>query len=155
MSGFNFNHYCEQLLTEHKRRNGQRVSQRLEEIRGVLGHAGYGMVQTKFGGSAKRGTYVTGLSDVDALLIVNQTGLDSRPPSETIELVRDVIQGHFRDIAVTAGKLAVTVTYANGPELQLLPAIRTQTNGIRIAALGVQIGATSQDQKCSLKNWSR
>ena len=136
MSQFNFNERCEALLAEYKRRDGQRVAQRLEEIRGALGRVGYGMVQTKFGGSVKRGTYVTGLSDVDALLIVNQTGLDTQPPSETIKLVRDVIQGHFRDIDVTPGKLAVTVTYANGPEIQVLPAIRTETQGIRIAEPG-------------------
>ncbi len=136
MPQFNFNQSCEELLAEYKRRNGQRVAQRLEEIRRALGRAGYGMVQTKFGGSTDRGTYVTGLSDVDALLIVNQTGLDTQPPSEAIKHVQEVIQGHFRNIDVTAGKLAVTVIYANGPEIQLLPAIRTVTNGIRIAEPG-------------------
>ncbi len=136
MPEFNFNHHCEELLATYKRRNGERVAQRLEEIRGALERAGYGMVQTKFGGSTKRGTYVTGLSDVDALLIVNQTGLDTQSSSGTIKLVRDVIQGHFRDIDVTEGKLAVTVTYANGPEIQLLPAIRTNSDGVRIAEPG-------------------
>ena len=29
------------------------------------------IVQTKFGGSVQKGTYVTGLSDIDVLLIVN------------------------------------------------------------------------------------
>lgn len=136
MSQFNFNERCEELLAEYKRRDGRRVAQRLEEIRRALGRVGYGMVQTKFGGSVKRDTYVTGLSDVDALLIVNQTGLDTRPPSETIELVREVIQGHFRDIDVTPGKLAVTVSYSNGPEIQILPAIRNNSGGIRIAERG-------------------
>ena len=136
MSQFNFNQRCEELLADYKRRDGNRVAQRLEEIRGALGRAGYGMVQTKFGGSVKRGTYVTGLSDVDALLIVNQTGLDTQPPSEAIEHVRRVIQSHFRDTDVTPGKLAVTIEFANGPELQILPAIRTSSNGIRIAEPG-------------------
>ena len=136
MPGFNFNERCEALLTEYKRRDGQRVAHRLEDIRRVLGRAGYETVQTMFGGSVKRGTYVTGLSDVDALLIVNQTSLENHPPSDSIEQVQKIIQGHFRDIDVTAGKLAVTVTYANGPEIQLLPATRTNSGGVRIAEPG-------------------
>ena len=136
MPQFNFNERCEALLVGFKRRDGRRVAQRLEEIRRALGRAGFGMVQTKFGGSVKRGTYVTGLSDVDALLIVNQTGLDTRPPSDAIEHVQGVIQSNFRDIDVTAGKMAVTIEFANGPEIQILPAIRTSSNGIRIADPG-------------------
>ena len=133
MSQFNFNQGCENLLVRYKRRNAQQVAQRLETICQFLSNEGYQTVQTKFGGSLKRGTYVTGLSDVDALLIVNQTGLDTRPPSETIELVRDVIKRRLPENDVCAGKLAVTVNYANGPEIQILPAIRTNSGGIRIA----------------------
>ena len=136
MTEFSFNHHCEKLLAEYKRRDGDQVAQRLEEIRRALEGAGYGMVQTMFGGSVMRGTYVTGLSDVDALLIVNDSRLVSQLPSEVIERVREVVQRHFRDIAVTPGKLAVTVTYANGPEIQILPAIRTINDGIRIAEPG-------------------
>lgn len=133
---FNFNHHCERLIANSKRRDGQRVAQRLEEIRRTLERAGYGMTQTMFGGSVKRGTDVTGLSDVDALLIVNDSSLVGRLPSDIIELVQEVVQSHFRDIDVTAGDLAVTVNYANGPEIQLLPAVRTNSDGIRIAERG-------------------
>ena len=40
------------------------------------------MVQTMFGGSVGKGTDVAGLSDVDALLIVNESSLVNRPPSD-------------------------------------------------------------------------
>ena len=133
---FNFNERCERLIANSKRRDGQRVAQRLEEIRRTLERAGYGMTQTMFGGSVKRGTDVTGLSDVDALLIVNDSSLASRPPSYAIERVRDVIKNRFPNNTVTPGKLAVTIEYTDGPEIQILPAIRTNSGGIRIAEHG-------------------
>ena len=133
---FNFNHHCEKLLDRYMNRNRQRDAQRLNEIRDATSHAGYEPVQTMFGGSVKRGTDVTGLSDVDALLIVNDSSLVSRPPSDAIERVRDVIQDRFPENEVIAGKLAVTIKYASGPEIQILPAIRTNSNGIRIAEPG-------------------
>ena len=37
---------------------------------------------------------------------------------------------------VTAGNLAVTVNYSDGTEIQLLPAIRTSSGGVRIAEPG-------------------
>ena len=137
MSGnFNFNERCEMLIAEYSRRDGQKVAQRLEEIRDAIGRDGYDAVQTMFGGSVMKGTYVTGLSDVDALLIVNDSNLVSRPPKDTIELVRGAIKNHFPDNEVCAGNLAVTVEYADGPEIQILPAVRNSTDGVRIAEPG-------------------
>ena len=49
--------------------------------------------------------------------------------------MRDTIKQRFPKNSVTAGKLAVTVSYADKTELQILPAIRT-TDGFRIAEPG-------------------
>ena len=136
MSEFNFNEQCEELLAEYKRKDGERVANRLENIRGALERAGYETVQTMFGGSVKRGTYVSGLSDEDTLLIVNQTGLDTQSPSKAIKEVQGIIQEHFRNNRVIAGKFAVTVSFTKGPEIQILPALRTNSNGVRIAEPG-------------------
>ena len=94
------------------------------------------MVQTMFGGSVRRGTYVTGLSDVDVLLIVNQSSLVNQPPARVISYVRDTIRGRLRQNPVSSGNLAVTVGYSDGTEIQILPAIRTNTGGVRIAEPG-------------------
>ena len=88
-----------------------------------------------FGGSIMRRTDVNGLSDIDVLLIVNQSSLASRPPAEVIEYVKDIIVRRMPRNPVRAGKLAVTVGYSGGNEIQLLPAIRTQ-HGVRIAEPG-------------------
>ena len=130
-----FNEYCEALLAQYTRRNTQTVTQRLESLCEFLRQKG-NVVQTMFGGSVKKGTYVTGLSDVDVLLIVSESSLVSQSPSDVIEFVRDTIQRRLPQNRVTAGKLAVTVSYANGTEIQLLPSIRTRTGGVRIAEPG-------------------
>ena len=130
-----FNEYCEALLAQYTRRNTQTVTQRLESLCEFLRRKG-NVVQTMFGGSVKKGTYVTGLSDVDVLLIVNESSLVNQSPSEVIEYVRDTIQRRLPQNRVGAGKLAVTVGYAKGIEIQLLPAIRTRTGDVRIAEPG-------------------
>ena len=137
-----FNEYCEALLAQYTRRNTQTVTQRLESLCEFLRQKG-NVVQTMFGGSVKKGTYVTGLSDVDVLLIVSESSLVSQSPLDVIEFVRDTIQRRLPQNRVTAGKLAVTVSYANGTEIQLLPAIRTRTGGVRIA----EPGSTQVEQR--------
>ena len=130
-----FNEYCEALLAQYTRRNTQTVTQRLESLCGFLRQKG-NVVQTMFGGSVRKGTYVTGLSDVDALLIVNQSSLVNQPPGRAIEYVRDTIQDRLSQNTVSAGKLAVTVSYSSGTQIQILPAIRTNSDGVRIADPG-------------------
>ena len=130
-----FNEHCEAFLAQYTRRNTQTVTQRLESLCGFLRQRG-NVVQTMFGGSVRKGTYVTGLSDVDALLIVNQSSLVNQTPAMVIEYVRDTIQNRLRQNTVSAGNLAVTVSYSDGAEIQILPAIRTNSGGVRIADPG-------------------
>ena len=129
-----FNEYCEDLLVRYKRRNSTTLTRRLESLCTVLRQRG-DIVQTMFGGSVKKGTYVTGLSDVDVLLIVNESSLVNQPPTKVIEYVRDTIQRRLPNNEVSSGMLAVTVKYSKGPEIQVLPAIRRK-KGIRIAEPG-------------------
>ena len=93
-------------------------------------------MQTVFGGSVQKGTYVTGLSDVDVLLIVNESSLVNQPPAKVKKYVRDTLKKQLPDNPVQSGKLAVTVKYAGKTEIQLLPAIRTKTAGVRIGQHG-------------------
>ena len=69
-----FNELCEAFLAQYTRRNSQTVTQRLQSLCGFLRQKG-NVVQTMFGGSVRKGTYVTGLSDVDVLLVVNESSL--------------------------------------------------------------------------------
>ena len=132
MSDENFNMYCEQLLIQYKRRNTKAVTRHLRGVCDILRHEDDHVVQTKFGGSVQKGTYVTGLSNVDVLLMVNQASLKNKPPSKVIAYVRDTIKQRLPKNPVTAGKLAVTVSYADKIEIHILPAIRT-SDGFPIA----------------------
>ena len=60
----NFNRYCEAFLAKYARKNTQTVTQRLEDLCEFLRQKG-NVVQTMFGGSVRKGTFVTGLSDVE------------------------------------------------------------------------------------------
>ena len=84
----NFNRWCEELLTTYIRRNTKAVARHLKGVCDILRHEDDHAVQTKFGGSVQKGTYVTSLSDVDVLLIVNQSSLKNKPPSKVIAYVR-------------------------------------------------------------------
>lgn len=139
MPGDNFNRWCEELLATYTRSNQQAVARHLESLRNSLRWQGNHAVQTMFGGSVRRGTDMAGLSDVDALLIVDESSLRNQSPSDVIEYVRQIVQnqsffGRFNTVA--AGNLAVTVNYSDGTEIQLLPAIRTSSGGVRIAEPG-------------------
>ena len=135
MADNRFNEYCENLLARYTRRNQQGVTRHLESLCDIIRDEGH-VVQTMYGGSVQRGTYVTGLSDVDVLLIVNQSSLVNQSPARVIQQVRRAIKGRLPDNPVTAGNLAVTVGYAGGVEIQVLPAIRTGSGGVRIAEPG-------------------
>ena len=135
MPNDNFNRYCEELLAGYARRNQQAVTRHLESLCNIIRKEGH-VVQTRYGGSVQRGTYVTGLSDVDVLLIVNQSSLVNQPPATVIQQVRRSIAGQLPNNSVRAGSLAVTVGYADGIEIQVLPAIRTSSGGVRIAEPG-------------------
>lgn len=134
-SSFDFNERCEALLVQYKRTNQQTVAKRLESLCGFLRREG-DVVQTMFGGSVQKNTYVTGLSDVDVLLIVNDSSRVNQSPAEVKKHVRDVIKQQYPNNCVQTGKLAVTVKYADGMAIQVLPAIRTRTGGVRIARPG-------------------
>ncbi len=135
MSRDEFNQYCESLLVRYNRRNTESTTKRIENLCGFLRQQG-DVVQTMFGGSVSRGTYVNGLSDVDVLLTVNESSLINSPPSDVITYVRNTIAKRLHHNTVIAGNLAVTVHYSDGTEIQILPAIRTRSGGVRIAEPG-------------------
>ena len=82
-----------------------------------------GTVDLHFGGSIAKRTYVDGLSDVDALVLMDNTELKGQPPSELQHFLADRLRDRYGSGAVSVGALAVTLTH-QGQEIQLLPALR-------------------------------
>ena len=114
------------LLARFNDRDVPLVRHRLDEILDALGDVTEEDVEQVFGGSVAKHTYVDGLSDVDCLLVVNDTGLEKAGPRATLASVEEVLTDRLKGQAeVTVGQLAVTVRYGDGMEVQLLPAVRS------------------------------
>lgn len=135
MSYNDFNRRCEELLARYSDRNNVNIRRHIEGLCAVLRREG-NVVQAIYGGSVSRGTDVNGISDVDILLVVNQSSLINQPPSRVIDYVKETLKRHLSGNPIRAGSLAVTVRYADDIEIQILPAVRTSTNGFRIAQPG-------------------
>lgn len=88
-------------------------------------------VDLLFGGSIRKNTFINGLSDVDTLVLVNNTSLENKSPQEVLNYFEQRIKQRLPNTDVSVGKLAVTIRYSDGQEIQMLPAIRT-ASGFRI-----------------------
>ena len=130
-----FNRYCENLLVQYSRRKTGAVQRHIDGLCDVLRQEGGHVLQIMFGGSVSKNTYVNGLSDVDVLLVVNQSSLANRPPRDVLNYASDAIIRRLPMNPVIVGNLAVSVDYSDGTKVQILPAIRT-SDGVRIAQPG-------------------
>ena len=122
------NSLLQQALTSINDRDIEQVSSYLEAIEEALGDRLDTVDRLLFGGSVAKHTYVDGLSDIDALVLLRDESLRERTPAEVRSefaqaLRRALPQGAVRDIR--EGAMAVTVEYRDGTEIQLLPATRT------------------------------
>lgn len=87
------------------------------------------------GGSYTRHTYVNGLSDVDVLLDLGPYSSSTVPnkddPAQVIADMAERLKQRFPRTTITTGKMAVTMQFSDGHELQILPAFRYHS-GYRI-----------------------
>ncbi len=116
-------------------RDPDTTREHLNEIKEIIEEDTVGATEMLFGGSVSKHTYVDGLSDVDVLVIIDKSELSDSTPQEVLEYIEtkltDVNSRNIENISV--GKLAVTVKFSGGEEIQLLPAIR-HGEGYRIPA---------------------
>jgi hypothetical protein len=100
---------------------------RLEDIRDALGDE-VAFDELLYAGSVAKHTAVDGLSDVDALMTFAPDSVGTQTPQQirerSLAILRDGLDGRSVD-NVTVGRLAITVHYRDGMEIQLLPAVRS------------------------------
>ena len=121
------NSFLQRELTDINDRDIELTNSRLEAIEQALGSRLGEIERLLFGGSVAKHTFVSGLSDVDALVEIAEEEISDRSPAAVISSLARALrqalpQGEVEEIR--QGGMAVTVTYRDGTEIQLLPAIR-------------------------------
>ncbi len=136
------NHALAERLTEYNDRDAEAVQGRLGDIRDSIGGAIRGTVDLRFGGSVAKGTYVEGLSDIDALAILSDPSLVDLGPKEALARFKETLERELDpSYGIKTGALAVTVTYPDGMTVQVLPAVRG-ADGLQIARPGTNLWST-------------
>ena len=130
------NSLLQQELTSINDRDVDLINEHLDTIQETLADRGHEVERLRFGGSVAKYTYVDGLSDVDALVLLESETLNEQSPEEVRRdfaesLRRTLPQGNVKEIR--EGAMAVTVEYTDGTEIQLLPAVRT-ANGVAVSS---------------------
>jgi hypothetical protein len=158
------NSLLQDALLRYNDRKTDAINKHIEDLKKAIEREVEGSVNLNFGGSVRRHTFIDGLSDVDILVLINQTSLREKTPKEVLEYFAQQIQQQRPNTKVSPpGKLAVTVRYSDGCEVQLLPAIKTDTgfkiassidenqwsNVVRPKAFAIKLTAVNQD--CSGK----
>lgn len=121
-----------ELLASANSRDIGRVQGRLDDIKSELSDTLENSVDLLFGGSVAKHTYVDGISDIDSLLILKDTDLANEAPSVALAKVADIVRTATpTSTSVGAGRLAVTIEYRDGMQIQLLPAFKTK-QGLKV-----------------------
>jgi len=109
-----------QALAQYNHRDVHKTQSILEKIKGDLADHLNNVVELIFAGSVAKHTYVDGLSDVDALVLLNPEEAGNSP-AELRATFADVLRARYGRDKVKEGRLAVTVEL-DGQTIQLLPA---------------------------------
>lgn len=111
-------------LAQFNDRDVDGINRILERVKAELSEELDGTVNLLYGGSVAKKTYVDGLSDIDALLLLHPTHAKEQTPEEVKENCAERLREIFGQEAISVGRLAVTVE-TEGKVLQFLPAVRS------------------------------
>lgn len=118
------------LLGKFNNRDTEAIQKHLETILNAINNEIEGTVATRFGGSISKHTHINGLSDVDALVILNNSELADKSPKEVLDYFHKRLRDRFKETIIAKGDTAVTVSFLD-MDIQLVPAIKYKT-GIKI-----------------------
>ncbi len=112
------------LLSEYNDRDTEAVRRTLDRVTEALSEE---LEDTPlapiFGGSVRKHTYVDGISDVDALLVLKDDSLHSLAPSKVLDYFESKIEKEFPSATVERDRMSVSIG-SDDATLQILPAIR-------------------------------
>jgi hypothetical protein len=119
------------LLADYNNRDVSVIQGHLDTIKSALEQEIDGNVDILYGGSVAKHTYVDGISDIDALVLIDKSELKDKSPAEVKKYFFERLQARLPRTQIGQGNLAVTVEFRDS-EIQLLPAIRHES-GFKIA----------------------
>lgn len=126
------NEKINEKLSAYNNRDTDNHRKHLEDIKQIIEADNEGSVELKFAGSVSKHTYVDGLSDVDILVLVNNSELADKSPQEIKQYIQSLLQNKLKKVEeIHTGNLAITVVFSDGTEIQLLPALK-KGDGYRI-----------------------
>lgn len=121
------------LLAEFNGRDVEQVGDRLADLKAALTGSLEGSFDQIFGGSVAKHTYVDGISDIDSLVLLNDSSLDGASPGQALNkmatLLREAVGSNAE---VSHGAMAVTVKYSDGMTIQMLPALRSRDGLVKV-----------------------
>ena len=111
------------VLANANDRNVDQIQAHLVTIQQAIEKEVEGFVELLFGGSVAKRTYVFGVSDVDALVLVNESELSMGTPLEVRDHIIARLRERLPNTRVEADGFAVAVSYNDGV-VELVPAKR-------------------------------
>lgn len=120
-------------LADFNNRDVDLVRERLDAAKSALESEIGGSIDQLFGGSVAKHTYVDGLSDIDSLLIINDTEGVGKSAASILRRMERILRRSLKDSdSVEHGRMAVTVRYGDGMQIQLLPAVKGADGKLRV-----------------------
>lgn len=119
------NEKINEKLTAYNDRDSELHRKHLNDIKQIIEDSNEGSIELKFAGSVSKHTYVDGLSDVDVLVLVNNSELMEKSPQEIKNYIKSLLQKKLKKIEeIRTGNLAITIVFSDKTEIQLLPALK-------------------------------
>jgi len=121
------------LLANYNNRDTIAIESHIDTIVKAIQKEIDGTCNIVFGGSYQKHTYVDGLSDIDSLVLLNNSELTNKNPNEALKYFSDMLKERFPESNIEIGKIAITIRFADGKIIQLLPAVKS-ADGFKISS---------------------
>ena len=116
LSDADINRCLRELLREYNEQEREAINRHLDVLRDSLELTDDDVIRFIFGGSQSKHTAVNGLSDVDALAVINDSSLSGQSPETVIRQMAERIRQRLPQTNVSTGDMAVTIKYSDGIE---------------------------------------
>ncbi|HTE54974.1 MAG TPA: CBASS oligonucleotide cyclase [Kofleriaceae bacterium] len=116
-------HVLSNVLATANDRDTDAIQKHLNVIQQAIENDVEGFVDLLFGGSVSKNTYVAGVSDVDALVVLNDSALRALTPLEARDYLIARLRERLPGTSVEPDGFAVAVRYSDGL-VELVPARR-------------------------------